>query len=240
MVARLFTAQLEARLGQPFLVENRPAGGGLIGRGAAMRARPDGQTLLVSSASNHVSHPLISGEMGYDVRKVFAGMAVWVDVPNVSAVHPSLPVQELIAFFCDRRGGMSFGSSGVGYSNHLAGELFRLRTGLDMTHVPYRGGRPVLSDLIAGTIHVGFLNLPTVIPPAEAPPAEAARIRIIAVCTAERESLRPDIPTVTEGGVPDYAVRSWQGLFAPRRPMSSSACPRPRGRCWNPRRCARG
>ena len=214
VVARLFSPQLEARLGQPFLVENRPGGGGSIGMGAAMRARPDGHTLLVSSASNHVFHPLISGEMGYDVREVFAGMAMWVDVPNVIAVHPSLPVhtvQELIAYFRDRRGGMSFGSSGVGSSNHLAGELFRLRTGLDMTHVPYRGGGPVLSDLIAGTIHVGFMNLPTVIPP-----AEAGRIRIIAVCTAERVSLRPDIPTVTESGVPDYAVRSWQGIFAPR------------------------
>jgi len=95
--------------------------------------------------------------------------------------------------------------------NHLAGELFRMRTGLDMTHVPYRGGGPVLSDLIAGTIQLGFMNLPTVIPP-----AEAGRVRIIAVCTAERVALRPDLPTVTEGGVPDYAVRSWTGLFAPR------------------------
>ena len=106
---------------------------------------------------------------------------------------------------------MSFGSSGVGSSNHLAGELFRMRTGLDMTHVPYRGGGPVLTDLMAGTIQVGFMNLPTVIPP-----AEAGRVRIIAVCTAERVGLRPELPTVAEGGVPHFAVRSWMGLFAPR------------------------
>jgi tripartite-type tricarboxylate transporter receptor subunit TctC len=214
VVARLFAPQLEGRLSQPFLVENRPGGGGSVGMGAAMRARPDGQTLFVSSASNHVFHPLISGEMGYDVREAFHGMAMWVDVPNVVAVHPSLPVRnipELIAHIRTLRGGMSFGSSGVGSSNHLAGELFRMRTGLDMTHVPYRGGGPVLSDLIAGTIQLGFMNLPTVIPP-----AEAGRVRIIAVCTAERVALRPDLPTVTEGGVPDYAVRSWTGLFAPR------------------------
>jgi tripartite-type tricarboxylate transporter receptor subunit TctC len=214
VVARLFAPQLEARLGQPFLVENRPGGGGSVGMGAAMRARPDGQSLFVSSASNHVFHPLISGEMGYDVREAFHGMAMWVDVPNVVAVHPSLPVRnipELIAHIRTLRGGMSFGSSGVGSSNHLAGELFRMRTGLDMTHVPYRGGGPVLSDLIAGTIQLGFMNLPTVIPP-----AEAGRVRVIAVCTAERVALRPDLPTVTEGGVPDYAVRSWTGLFAPR------------------------
>jgi tripartite-type tricarboxylate transporter receptor subunit TctC len=141
-------------------------------------------------------------------------MAMWVDVPNVVAVHPSLPVhnvQELIAHIRATRGGMAFGSSGVGSSNHLAGELFRLRTGLDMTHVPYRGGGPVLADLIGGTIQLGFMNLPTVIPP-----AEAGRVRIIAVCTGQRVSLRPDLPTVAEGGVPDYAVRSWTGLFAPK------------------------
>lgn len=214
VVARLFSPQLDSRLGQPFLIENRPGGGGSVGMGAAMRARPDGQTLFVSSASNHVFHPLISGEMGYDVREAFHGMAMWVDVPNVIAVHPSLPVRnvpELIAHIRTMRGGMSFGSSGVGSSNHLAGELFRMRTGLDMIHVPYRGGGPVLTDLIAGTIQVGFMNLPTVIPP-----AEAGRVRIIAVCTAERVGLRPDLPTVSEGGVPDYAVRSWTGLFAPR------------------------
>lgn len=214
VTARLFSPQLEGRLGHPFLVENRPGGGGSVGMGAAMRARPDGQTLFVSSASNHVFHPLISGELNYDVRETFHGMAMWVDVPNVVAVHPSLPVRnvpELIAHIRTLRGGMSFGSSGVGSSNHLAGELFRMRTGLDMTHVPYRGGGPVLSDLIAGTIPLAFMNLPTVIPP-----AEAGRVRVIAVCTAERVALRPDLPTVSEGGVPDYAVRSWTGLFAPR------------------------
>jgi tripartite-type tricarboxylate transporter receptor subunit TctC len=214
ITARLMAGQFEARFGQPFIVENRPGGGGSIGMGLVMRARPDGHTLLASSASNHVFHPLISGEVNYDVREAFHGMAMWVDVPNVIAVHPSLPVhnvQELIAYIRTMRGGISFGSSGVGTSNHLAGELFRLRTGLDMTHVPYRGGGPVLADLLAGTIQLGFMNLPTVIPP-----ADAGRVRIIAVCTAERVALRPDLPTVSEGGVLDYAVRSWMGLFAPR------------------------
>ncbi|HYF09757.1 MAG TPA: tripartite tricarboxylate transporter substrate binding protein, partial [Acetobacteraceae bacterium] len=104
----------------------------------------------------------------------------------------------------------SYGSSGVGTSNHLAGELFRLRTGLDLTHVPYRGGGPGLADLVAGTIKLGFMNLPTVLPA-----TQDGRVRILAVCTAERVSIRPDIPTVQEQGVRDYAVRSWTGLFAP-------------------------
>ncbi|WP_421993405.1 Bug family tripartite tricarboxylate transporter substrate binding protein [Roseococcus sp.] len=214
IVARLLAPGFEARTGQPFLIDNKPGGGGSVGMGQAMRARPDGNLLFVSSASNHVFYPLISGDLGYDVREAFHGMAMWVDVPNVVAVHPSVPatnVAELIAHIRTLPGGMSFGSSGVGSSNHLAGELFRLRTGLDMTHVPYRGGGPVLADLIGGTIKLGFMNLPTVIPP-----AEAGRVRIIAVCTGQRVSLRPNLPTVAEGGVPDYAVRSWTGLFAPK------------------------
>jgi tripartite-type tricarboxylate transporter receptor subunit TctC len=214
VVARLLSPQFEARAGQPFIVENRPGGGGSVGMLAVARARPDGQTLLVSSASNHVFHPLISGEAQHDARELFSGVAMWVDVPNVVAVHPSLPVrniQELIAYIRAQRGGMSFGSSGVGTSNQLAGELFRLRTGVELTHVPYRGGGPALTDLIAGTIQLAFMNLPTV-----SPPAEAGRLHILAVCTAERVGLRPDLPTVAESGVPDYAVRSWTGLFAPR------------------------
>ncbi len=214
IVARLVAPQLEGRTGQPFVVENRPGGGGSIGMGVAMRARADGHALFVSSASNHVFHPIISGELGYDVREAFDAMAMWVDVPNVVVVNPNVPARtlpELLDLVRRTRGGMSFGSSGVGSSNHLAGELLRLRTGLDLTHVPYRGGGPVLSDLIAGTIPIGMMNLPTVIPP-----AEAGRVRILAVCTAERVSLRPDLPTVMEAGVPDYAVRSWTGLFAPK------------------------
>jgi len=214
VVARLLAPGFEGRAGQPFLIDNKPGGGGSVGMGQAARARPDGNLLFVSSASNHVFYPLISGDLGYDVREAFRGMAMWVDVPNVVAVHPSVPannVPELIAHIRTLSGGMSFGSSGVGSSNHLAGELFRLRTGLDMTHVPYRGGGPVLTDLVSGTIKLAFMNLPTVIPP-----AEAGRVRIIAVCTGQRVGLRPDLPTVAEGGVPDYAVRSWTGLFAPK------------------------
>jgi tripartite-type tricarboxylate transporter receptor subunit TctC len=214
VLARLLSPALEARFRQPFVVENRPGGGGSVGMGLAMRARPDGLTVFVSSASNHVFHPLVANDASHDVRQAFHGVAMLVDVPNVLAVHPSVPartIPELIAWIRTQRGGVSFGSSGVGSSNHLAGELFRMRTGLDMTHVPYRGGGPALSDLVAGTIPLAVMNLPTLIPP-----ADGGRIRMIAVATAERVSLRPDLPTVQEGGVPDYAVRSWTGAFVPR------------------------
>jgi len=214
VVARLLAPALEQAFGHPFVVENRPGGGGSLGMGMVARARPDGLTLLVSSASNHVFHPLVSGDLGYDPREALSGISMLVDVPNVLAVHPGFgvtSVQELIAKVRATRGGVSFASSGVGTSNHLAGELFRLRTGLELTHVPYRGGGPAINDLIAGTVPMAFMNLPTV-----APPASDGRVRILAVCTAERVSIRRDLPTVTEQGVPDYAVRSWTGLFAPR------------------------
>jgi tripartite-type tricarboxylate transporter receptor subunit TctC len=214
VVARLLVPQLEARFGQPFIVDNRPGGGGSVGMGMVARARPDGLTFLVSSASNHVFHPLIAPDLGYDVRQALAGVAMLVDVPNVVVVHPSLGVSDipgLIARARGTRGGLSFASSGVGTSNQLAGELFRLRTGLDLTHVPYRGGGPALTDLVAGTVTLGFMNLPTA-----KPAADAGRLRIIAVCTGQRVAALPDLPTVQEQGVADYAVRSWTGLFAPR------------------------
>jgi tripartite-type tricarboxylate transporter receptor subunit TctC len=214
IVARLIAPVLSERLGQSVVVENRAGGGGSIGMGLVTRARPDGHTLLVSSASNHVFHALVAHDLGYDVREVLSGIAMWVDVPNVLAVNPSIgvsTVQELLAKIRATRGGMSFGSSGTASSNHLAGELFRMMTNTDLTHVPYRGGGPVATDLIAGVIPMAFMNLPTVIGP-----MQAGRVRVVGVCTEERVRVRPDLPTVAEQGVPGYSVRSWTGLFAPR------------------------
>jgi tripartite-type tricarboxylate transporter receptor subunit TctC len=178
------------------------------------RSRPDGYTLLISSASNHVINPFVVPDQGYDAREALAGIAMLVDVPNALAASLSLgvsDVQELIAKARATPGGLGFASSGVGSTNHLAGELFRLRTGLEMTHVPYRGGGPAIADLIAGTVPVAFLNLPTLLPP-----AEGGRIRLLGVGGARRVAIRPDIPTIGEQGVPNYEVRSWTGFFAPR------------------------
>jgi tripartite-type tricarboxylate transporter receptor subunit TctC len=214
VVARMIAPGLEARFGQPFVVENRPGGGGSLGMGMVARARPDGLTMLVSSASNHVFHPLISPDLGYRVPEVLAGVCMLVDVPNVVAATNALGVggvRELVAKARATPGGLAFASSGVGSSNHFAGELFRLRAGVEMTHVPYRGGGQAIADLIAGTVPVGFLNLPTVWGP-----SQAGRVKLLAVGTDTRVASRPEVPTVQEGGVPDYAVRSWTGLFAPR------------------------
>ncbi|WP_158292316.1 Bug family tripartite tricarboxylate transporter substrate binding protein [Paracraurococcus ruber] len=214
VAARLLAPALEARFGQPFVVENRPGGGGSLGMGMAARARPDGHTLLVSSASNHVFHPLAAPDLGYDVQQALLPVCMLVDVPNVLAVSNAFGVRsvpELIAKVRATRGGVSFGSSGVASSNHLAGELLKLRTGLDLTHIPYRGGGQAIADLIGNTVPMVFLNLPTVWGP-----ASAGQVRILGVGSAERVRSRPEIPTIQEQGVPDYAVRSWTGLFAPR------------------------
>ena len=214
VAARLLAPALEARFGQPFVVENRPGGGGSLGMGQAARARPDGQTLLVSSASNHVFHPLIARNLGYDVQDALVPVCMLVDVPNVIAVSNAFgatTIPELIDKARRTRGGISFGSSGVGSSNHLAGELLRLRTGIELTHVPYRGGGQAIADLISDVVPMVVLNLPTV-----SGPASVGQVRIIAVGSAERVRSRPEIPTVQEQGVPDYAVRSWTGLFAPK------------------------
>ena len=214
VTARLMAPALEARFRQPFVIENRPGGGGSVGMAMASRARPDGLTVLISSASNHVFHPLISHEVPYDVREAFHGVAMLADVPNVLAVNPAVPatnLAELLAWIRAQRGGASYGSSGVGSSNHLAGELLRMRTGVDISHVPYRGGGPALADLIGGTIPMAIMNLPTL-----APAAEGGRVRLIGVATAQRVALKPDLPTIQEQGVPDFSVRSWVGAFVPR------------------------
>ncbi len=214
VVARLLAPGLQKAFGKSFVVENRTGGGGSVGMSQVARARPDGQTLLVSSASNHVFNHLVVPDQGYDPREALSAIAMMVDVPNALAVHPSLGVADLQALLAKIRatsGGLSFASTGVGSSNHLAGELLRLRAGVELNHVPYRGGGPALADLIAGTVPIAFLNLPTVLPA-----AEAGQVRILGIGGKSRLSSRPNIPTIGEQGVANYEVQSWTGLFTPR------------------------
>ena len=214
VVARLLAPGLQAAFGKSFVVENRAGAGGAVGMAQVARARPDGHMLLVSSASNHVFNHLVVPDQGYDPREALSAIAMMVDVPNALAVHPSLGVTDVQGFLAKLRGtpgGLSFASTGVGSSNHLAGELLRLRAGVELNHVPYRGGGPALSDLIAGTVPVAFLNLPTVLPA-----AEAGQVRLLGIGGKARLSSRPDILTIREQGVADYEVQSWTGLFAPR------------------------
>ena len=213
LTARLLAPHLSERFGQSFVVENRPGGGGAVGMGQVARARPDGHTLLVSSASNHVFNHFVVTDQGYDPREALSAAAMLTDVPNALAVNVALGVSDLRGFIAKLKAspGTGFASSGVGSSNHLAGELFRMLTGTDLVHVPYRGGGPVISDLLSNTISIAFLNLPTLLPA-----LDTGKVRLLGVGSAERVAIRPDLPTIAEQGVPGYAVRSWTGLFAPR------------------------
>jgi tripartite-type tricarboxylate transporter receptor subunit TctC len=215
VLARLLSPGLQAAFGnRSFVVENRAGGGGAVGMQQVGRSRPDGYTLLVSSASNHVFNQLVIPDQGFDPRDSLAAVAMLVDVPNALAVNLSLGVSDvpqLLAKLRSTPGGMNFASSGVGSSNHLAGELLRLRAGVELNHVPYRGGGQALPDLISGTVPIAFLNLPTVLPA-----ADAKQIRILGIGGAKRLTSRPDIPTIGEQGVSDYQVQSWTGLFAPK------------------------
>jgi tripartite-type tricarboxylate transporter receptor subunit TctC len=214
VVARLLAPKLQAALGQSFVVENRTGAGGAIGMGAVARAPADGSIFLVSSASNHVMNPIVAPAQSPDPREAFAGISMMVDVPLALTVTNKLGVTDvpgLLALLKREPGKHSFGSSGVGGSQHLAGELFAMRAGVDIVHVPYRGGGPALSDLMAGQVSLAFLNLPTALPQ-----ADAGTVKILAVAGEKRSALKPEIPTVAESGVPGFAVRSWTALFAPR------------------------
>ena len=214
VVARLIAPRLQAILGQSIVVENRTGAGGAIGTAAVARGPADGSVFLVSSASNHVMNPIVSPGQTPDTREVFLGVSMLADVPLALTVANRLGVADvpsLLGLLRREPGKHSYASSGVGGSQHLAGELFALRAAVDIVHVPYRGGGPALNDLVAGQVSMAFLNLPTALPQ-----AEAAKVRILAVAGEKRSALRSDIPTVGEFGVQGFAVRSWTALFAPR------------------------
>ncbi|WP_043830819.1 Bug family tripartite tricarboxylate transporter substrate binding protein [Muricoccus aerilatus] len=214
VVARLLAPRLQAILGQSFVVDNRTGAGGSIGTATVARGPADGTVFLVSSASNHVMYPIVAPGSMPDPRGAFAGVSQLADIPLALTVANRLGVSDmagLLALLKREPGRHSFASSGVGGSQHLAGELFAMRAGVDIVHVPYRGGGPALNDLVAGQVSLAFLNLPTALPQ-----AEAGKVKILAVAGEKRSALKPDIPTVTELGVQGFAVRSWTALFAPR------------------------
>jgi tripartite-type tricarboxylate transporter receptor subunit TctC len=214
VVARLLAPKLQSVLGHPFVVDNRAGAGGAIGTAAAARGPADGSLFLVSSASNHVMNPIVSPGQSPDTREVFSGVSMLVDVPLALTVAKRLNVNDLpalLALLKREPGKHSFASSGVGGSQHLAGELFGMKAGVDIVHVPYRGGGPALNDLVAGQVSFAFLNLPTALPQ-----AEAGTVKILAVAGERRSALKPEIATVAESGVPGFAVRSWTAMFAPR------------------------
>lgn len=214
IAARILAPRLQALLGQSFVVENRSGGGGSIGTQQVARAPADGYTALVSAASNHVIYPHVARMQGGTPRETLQAVSALIEVPLVLAVPTRLGIanlDQLLALLRREPGRHSFASSGVGSTHHLAGEVFAQRAGVDITHVPYRGGGPALAALLAGEITMAFLNLPTILPQ-----AQAGTLRILGLTEPRRSALQPDIPTLEEAGLPGVLVPSWAAVFVPR------------------------
>lgn len=212
IIARLAAAQLSERLRQPFVVENRAGASGAIGSVAVAQAAADGYTLVMGTASSHGINSALQKNLPYDAVKDFAPVTVVASTPNIIVVHPSVPARtlgELLALAKARPGQINFGSTSPGGSPHMSAELLKMMAGVDMTHVPYKGASPMLTDLMGGQIQAGFDNLPSSIAF-----VRSGKLRALAVTTAQRWPGAADIPTVAES-VPGYEVSGWFGLLAP-------------------------
>jgi tripartite-type tricarboxylate transporter receptor subunit TctC len=213
-LCRTLAAPLGELLGQPVVVENRTGAGGNIGMDIVAKAPADGYMIGMGGIGTHGINPSVYAKMPFDPVRDFAPITFVASNINVLVVHPSVPaqnVQQLIAYAKSNPGKLSFGSAGTGTSQHLAGELFKLLTGVEMTHVPYKGAGPAVSDLIGGQIPLMFADIS-----ASLGHIRSGKLRALGVTTRERTPLL-DVPTVIEQGVPDFDVNAWFGLFAPAR-----------------------
>jgi tripartite-type tricarboxylate transporter receptor subunit TctC len=218
IMGRIVAQAVQGPLGQPFVVENRAGANGLIGSEQAARAAPDGTTFLVN-ASAHVIVPHLTPNMPIDVLADFVPVTNIAAVPLWLVVNPALPVRsvaEFIAYARANPGRIAYASSSQGGAPHLAGELFKLMTGTDLVHVPYRGSGPAGQDLIAGTVQAMFDSVP-----ASAGAVRDGRLRALGVTTKNRIAPFPDLPTIAEAGVPGYEIATWYGIWAPARTPSA-------------------
>src|ERR1700704_3733962 len=212
ILGRMAAAALEAQLGKSFVVENRPGAGQQIGVNAVARAAPDGYTLLMATSSAMAINPTLYKKIAYDPVKDFQPIAMMAHLPFILVINPALPINsvaDLIRYAKENPGKLSFGSGGVGASHHLYGEMFKSLTGVQMTHVPYRGTVPALNDVIAGHIPLLFSD-----PPPALPQIAAGKVRAIGVTTAKRIASLPDVPPIADT-VKGFDTAPWQMLMAP-------------------------
>lgn len=212
LTGRLVAPGLTERLGQPVVMDNRPASAGILGAELAARAAPDGYTLLISTSS-FAANPSIYKKLPYDVVKDFAPITLAVNSPLVVVVHPSVPaktMQELIAFARANPNKLNYGSSGSGGAPHIAGEMLKSMARIEMVHITYKGIGPVLTALLGNEVQLTFSNLFVA-----QPHITAGRMRALAITSAERSKAKPEWPTVAESGLPDYQTGLWFGFMAP-------------------------
>jgi tripartite-type tricarboxylate transporter receptor subunit TctC len=213
IIARAIAAALTEQTGQAFVVENRTGANSNIGAELVKRAAPDGYTYFVGSTANAINRTLYKN-LDYDIAKDYRSVALLGTVPNLLVVNPRLPihsVKEYIAYAKEHPGKLTCASSGTGSAIHMSCELFKLQTGTNILHVPYRGSGPAMTDLLGGQVDSIFDNMPT-----ELPNVRAGKLRALGVTTAQRSPSAPDIPTLAESGLPGFSVQSWFGLFAPK------------------------
>ncbi len=211
-IGRAVGAKLGELLGQQVIIDNRPGAGGNIGAEATVRAAPDGYT-VVMAATSLASNPALQRKMPFDPLKDLVPVSGCCEVPMIVVVHPSLAVKnikEFVAYAKAYPGKLTYASSGIGTSSHLAAELFRVQTGIDMLHAPYKTDALAMPDLLSGQVPVMFM-----FQTAALPQVRAGKLRALAVSTAQRSPLAPELPTVAEAGVPGYEFSGWFGIFAP-------------------------
>lgn len=210
---RLVAEELDKRLGQRFIVENKPGAGGNIGLGDLARSKPDGYTIGMGTVSSNAINQTLYKTLPYDKEKGFAPISLIASLPNVLVVNPDKikanNVEELIAFLKTEPGKHTYASSGVGTSIHLAGELLATKAGIEITHVPYKGSSQAILDVVAGHVDMMFDNIPTA-----AQQVKAGKVKALAVTSLEKAALLPDVPTMA-ATIPGFEATSWHGLFAP-------------------------
>lgn len=213
LAARLIAEPMAERLGQPVVVENRAGAGGTLGAELVARSAPDGHTMLIAATGALTINPHVTPGTAFDPRRDLAPVCRVFTTDHALVVTPSLPARSLAEFIAlakARPGQVSFASSGPATTLHLFGELFRLQAGVDITHVPYRGNAPAMTDLLAGTVQSMFDQLII-----SGPYIQAGRLRALCVTGAARNAQFPEIPTAAESGLPDFVVTSWNALMVP-------------------------
>ena len=215
ILGRAVGQRLSEVVGQPVIIENRAGAGGETGAAAAVQAAPDGYTILLGSVGTFAHNPALKANLSYDPARDFAPVSLLATSAFIVVVNPSLPVKnirELVALAKAQPGKLNFCSAGMGSSVHMTAELFKYVAGVDMVHVPYKGSSPAMIELIAGQTQLMFSTMPPALPH-----VQSGKLRAIAVTTAKRDALMPDIPTVGESGVPGFVVENWQGIVVPKQ-----------------------
>ena len=213
VVARILNEKLSPELGQAIVIDNKGGAGGSVGTELASKAPADGYTILLT-LSSHTINPKLFKNLGYDVERDFAGVSLAASIPQILVAHPSVPantVPELIAWLKANPGKVNYASVGIGSPAHIFGELLKLKTGVQMTHVPYKGGGPAMTDVIAGQVQLAIVSMPAALQF-----VKSGRVKALAVASAKRSASAPDVSTIAEHGY-DVVLESWYGVLVPAK-----------------------